>query len=210
MPQPPTSEPKGGLTKVGKNARLAVICFAVFFGMTGMAFAAVPLYKAFCQMTGFDGTTRRASVAPKVVLDRSVTVRFDANIRGLPWTFTPSQVKQEVKVGAQTLAHYKVTNNGKTAITGQAVFNVVPEQAGAHFQKIECFCFSEQTVQPGQTVEYPVIYFVDPEFATDPETRNTPEITLSYTFFPATDDQPAKTAALKAPQGLGERPRAGL
>lgn len=194
-----------------RNARTALVCVAVFAGMTGMAFAAVPFYKAFCEITGFDGTTRRAQAAPSQALDRTVTVRFDANVRdGLPWTFTPSQVKQEVRVGAQMLAHYKVTNYGKTPVTGQAVFNVVPEQAGSHFSKIECFCFTEQTVQPGETVEYPVIYFVDPEFATDPETRNTPEITLSYTFFPITDPAPAKTVARQASQALGERPRAGL
>jgi len=203
MSQPGASRPKS-------NLRLALICTAVFVGMTGAAFAAVPLYRAFCQLTGFDGVVRRASAAPDTVLDKTVTVRFDANIRGLDWTFTPSQVKQDVKIGAQTLAHYKVTNNGKTPVTAQAVFNVVPEQAGAYFQKLECFCFSEQTVQPGQTIEYPVIYFVDPEFATDPETRRMPEITLSYTFFPATDQTPAKTASLATAPSLGERPRAGL
>jgi cytochrome c oxidase assembly protein subunit 11 len=204
MPPVPTSSGR-------RNLRLALICVAVFVGMTGVAFASVPFYKAFCQLTGFDGTPQRADAAPKKALDRTVTVRFDANVRGgLPWTFTPSQVTQEVRIGAQTLAHYKVTNTGKTAVTGQAVFNVVPEQAGIHFTKIECFCFSEQTVQPGETVEYPVIYFIDPAFATDPDTRVTPEITLSYTFFPAEPSAPAKTVAAKPSQGLGEPPRAGL
>lgn len=189
---------------------MALICLAVFAGMTGMAFAAVPLYRAFCQATGYDGTVRRVATAPTQILDKTVTVRFDANVRDMPWTFTPSQVSQTVKIGAQNVAFYKVTNKGDKPITGQAAYNVVPETAGAHFRKLQCFCFSEQTIQPGETVEFPVVYFVDPEYATDPDTRRNAEITLSYTFFPV-KDQPGKQAAAKtASPGLGEPPRAGL
>ena len=196
--------------RIGKNGRLALICVAILVGMTGMAYAAVPLYRAFCNATGYDGTVTRAKAAPTKVLDQTVVVRFDANVRDMPWTFTPSQVSQTVKIGAQNLAFFKVTNNGDKAITGQASFNVVPETAGIHFQKLQCFCFSEQTIAAGQTVEFPVIYFVNPEYATDPETRRNPEITLSYTFFPVKDPQRQTAAANTTSPGLGEPPRAGL
>ncbi|HEX6858744.1 MAG TPA: cytochrome c oxidase assembly protein [Caulobacteraceae bacterium] len=166
------------------NARIAVICAVIFAGMVGAAYAAVPLYRAFCQVTGFDGTVRKAEAAPTKVLDQTVTVRFDANVRGMPWDFKPDQVSQEIRIGETSLAFFRVTNNGKTPITGRASYNVVPEQAGPYFQKLECFCFTEQTVQPGQTMDFPVVYFVDPQYASDPETKRGTEITLSYTFFP--------------------------
>jgi cytochrome c oxidase assembly protein subunit 11 len=196
--------------RISKNARLALACVVVFAGMTGMAFAAVPLYRAFCQATGYDGTVRRADKAPTQVLDRTISVRFDANVRDMPWDFTPDQVSQTVKLGAQNIAFYKVTNNGDKPITGQAVFNVVPEQAAAHFQKLQCFCFTEQTIGPHETVEFPVVYFVDPAYATDPETRRNAEVTLSYTFFPVKDAKPQAAASKTASPGLGEPPRAGL
>ncbi len=184
---PPTSDPVKSMAR--RNARLGAICAAVFVGMVGMAYASVPLYRAFCQLTGFDGTVRKADKAPEKVLDRKLTIRFDANVRDLPWTFKPDQVSQEVKIGDTGLAFYRVTNNGKTPITGRASYNVVPESAGAYFQKLECFCFIDQTLQPGQTVEFPVVYFVDPEFASDFETRGAQEVTLSYTFFPSTEEK---------------------
>ena len=171
-------------------ARTAVLCVLVLFGMTGAAFAAVPLYRAFCQVTGFDGTVRRADAAPKGALSRTVDVRFDANARGLPWTFKASQVSQTVKIGETSMAFYKVTNTGSEPVTGTAVYNVVPEAAGPHFRKIECFCFTEQTIKPGETVEYPVVYFVDPELVTDPDAKRIDEITLSYTFYPAKPTAP--------------------
>lgn len=172
-------------------ARTAAICAAVVCGMTGAAFAAVPLYRAFCQATGFDGTVRRADKAPGAALDRTVRVRFDANTRDLPWTFKTEQVSQQVKIGATSLAYFKVTNTGDQPTTGMASYNVVPEAAGPHFRKLQCFCFQAQTIAPGQTVEFPVIYFVDPELATDPESKRIDEITLSYTFFPAKPDKAA-------------------
>ena len=177
-----------------RNGRIALICAVVFAGMVGAAYAAVPLYRAFCQLTGFDGTVRKADAAPTQVLERTITIRFDANVRSLPWEFQPDQVSQEVRIGETGLAFFRVTNNGKTPITGRATYGVLPEQAGPYFQKLECFCFTEQTVQPGQTMEFPVVYFVDPRYATDPETKGGQEITLSYTFFPV-EDQRAEAAS---------------
>jgi len=182
-----------------RNRRVALICAVVFAGMVGAAYAAVPLYRAFCQATGFDGTVRKAATAPTQVLDRKVTVRFDANVRNLPWDFRPDQVSQEVKIGDTGLAFFRVTNNGKTPITGRASYNVVPEQAGLYFQKLECFCFTNQTVQPGSTMDFPVVYFVDPAYATDPETRGGDEITLSYTFFPVAGQRAEAASALGGP-----------
>jgi len=197
-----------------RNARLAIVCAAIFAGMVGAAYAAVPLYKMFCQVTGFDGTVRQAKAAPTRILARKVNVRFDANVRTLPWTFTAEQVSQEVQLGATGLAFFKVTNRGDKPMTGRASYNVVPEQAGPYFQKLECFCFSNQTIAPGQTVEFPVVYFVDPAYADDNETRGKSEITLSYTFFPAVDDGSAKkqTAATtpRIVQPLGGTPPRGL
>jgi len=174
-------------TPISRNARLGIICAAAFFGMVGVAYASVPLYRAFCQLTGFDGTVRKADAAPTKILDRKLTIRFDANVRDIPWSFAPEQVSQEVKIGDTGLAFYKVTNNGKEPITGRATYNVIPESAGLYFQKLECFCFTDQTIQPGQTMEFPVVYFVDPKFAEDFETKGTQEVTLSYTFFRSTE-----------------------
>lgn len=178
-----------------RNARVAVICAFTFVSMIGAAYAAVPLYRAFCQLTGFDGTTRRADAAPDTVLGKTLTVRFDANTRDLPWTFTALQPSQTVKIGETKLAFFKVTNHAKTPITARAVFNVVPEQAGVYFQKLECFCFTDQTIAAGATVEMPVLYFIDPKYAEDFDTKGKPEVTLSYTFFPSTT--PKRAAALK-------------
>lgn len=185
-----------------RNRNLGVVCAVGFFGMVGAAYAAVPIYRAFCQLTGFDGTTRRAEAASDTVLDRTVTVRFDANVRELPWTFTAEQTAQTARIGETKIALFKVSNTSDRPVTGRAVFNVVPEQAGPYFQKLECFCFTDQTIGAGQTVEMPVLYFVDPKYATDFETRGKTEITLSYTFFPAVDAAPQKTADAKTnPRG---------
>lgn len=178
-----------------RNAKVAAICGLAFFGMIGAAYAAVPIYRAFCQLTGFDGTTKRAEAAPTQVLAKTVTIRFDANVRGLPWTFEAEQTSQDAKIGETKLAHFRVTNNSDQAITGRATFNVVPEQAGPYFQKLQCFCFSDQTIGPRQTVDMPVLYFIDPEYASDFETKNKKEVTLSYTFFPSTDAPPAQAEA---------------
>lgn len=197
-----------------RNGRVALICAATFFGMVGAAYASVPLYKLFCQVTGFDGTVRRAEAKPTRILDRKITVRFDANIRELPWRFQALQPTQDIRIGDTGLAFFKVTNPSDKPITGRALYNVVPEQAGPYFQKLECFCFTSQTIQPGQTVEFPVVYFVDPQYADDPETKGKSEITLSYTFFPAVEgDKKGQVAAATTPrivEPLGGAPSRGL
>lgn len=176
-----------------RNKKVALICTGAFVFMIGAAYGAVPLYRAFCQLTGFDGTPRRASAAADRVLDRPLTIRFDANVRGgLPWTFTAEQTTQEIKLGETKVAFFKVRNNSDKPITARAVFNVTPESAGPYFQKLQCFCFTDQTVAAGATVDMPVLYYVDPKFADDIDTKGEPQVTLSYTFFPAVDGKQAQ------------------
>jgi cytochrome c oxidase assembly protein subunit 11 len=177
-----------------RNRNVAIVCSVVFLGMVGAAFAAVPAYRAFCQVTGYGGTIRRATSAPSETLERKLTVSFDTNIRGLPWTFAPEQRSQTMKIGETKIAVFKVTNNADHPITARALYNVTPDQAGAYFHKLQCFCFSDQTVGPHQTVEMPVLYFVDPKFADDINTKDVTDVTLSYTFFPATDVKSPKGA----------------
>ena len=171
-----------------RNARLAALCGVLFVVMVGAAFAAVPLYKAFCQATGFNGTVRRATKVDYVATGRTVVVHFNTNVHGLPWTFTPDVENQTTEIGQSKLAFFKVTNTGATALTGRAVYNVTPESVGAYFSKLQCFCFQAETIPAGKTVEFPVVYFVDPRFGTDDDTKGISQITLSYTFYPA---QPA-------------------
>ena len=184
-----------------RNVKVAVICAAAFFGMIGAAFASVPLYRAFCQVTGFDGATRRADAAADTVLDKTLTVRFDANVRDLPWTFTAEQTSQTVKIGETKLAFFKVRNNSDKPITARAVFNVVPQQAGPYFQKLQCFCFTDQTIAAGATVDMPVLYYIDPKYADDIDTKGKPEVTLSYTFFPSTEATQAEAPSTAAHGG---------
>jgi len=179
-----------------RNRRVGAICAAGFAAMVGAAYASVPLYKAFCQVTGYDGTVRKATAAPTEVLGKTLNIRFDANVRDLPWDFTALQTTQTVKIGETKVAVFRVTNHSDKAITGRAVFNVTPEQAGAYFEKLSCFCFTDQTIQAGQTVEMPVLYFVDPKYADDPDTKGKGEVTLSYTFYPAVDAKPAAKVAV--------------
>jgi cytochrome c oxidase assembly protein subunit 11 len=166
------------------NARIVIACVAVFAVMTGAAFAAVPLYRVFCQATGFAGTIPRAKVAPTTILNQKVTVSFDTNVRGLPWDFAPAQPRQTLRVGETGLAFFTVTNRSDQAITGRASYNVSPGQAGAYMRKLQCFCFSDQTIAARTTVKFPVLYFIDPGFASDPDTKGFTDIVLSYTFFP--------------------------
>ena len=185
----PSERAKSGQAR--RNRKVALICAAGFFGMVGAAYASVPLYRAFCQLTGFDGTVRRATAAPTTTSDAVVTVRFDANTRELPWEFRAEQVSQDVRLGETKLAFFKVVNSSDKPVTARATFNVVPEQAGPYFRKLQCFCFTDQTIGPRQSVDMPVLYFIDPKYAEDFETRGKKEVTLSYTFFPATDAAPA-------------------
>ncbi len=171
-----------------RNNRTGFIFLVVAIGMLGMGYAAVPLYRIFCQVTGIDGTTQRASeeqaAAVVAATGQHISVRFDGNVSGgLPWKFKPNQVKQDVVIGEKSLASYHAVNNSARPITGTAVFNVSPTQAGKYFNKIECFCFTEQTLKPGQEVEMPVIYYVDPAILDDPDARDVEQITLSYSFY---------------------------
>lgn len=156
----------------------------VTVGMAAMAWAAVPLYDLFCRVTGYGGTTQQATSASDTILERTVSVRFDASVaRGMPWTFKPVQQTQEIRIGETALAFYEAHNPTNRAVTGTASFNVTPLSMGSYFAKIDCFCFVEQTLQPGETVTMPVSYFVDPEMVTDSDTRGVHTVTLSYTFF---------------------------
>jgi len=153
--------------------------------MVGAAYAAVPLYRLFCQVTGFDGTPRIAIKAPDTVLEKTVTVRFDANVApGLPWRFEPVQNTMTVKIGENALAFYRATNTSGQPVTGTATYNILPEVAAVYFNKIQCFCFTEQVIEPGQTVEFPVSFFVDPQIVGDKDARAVTHVTVSYTFHP--------------------------
>ena len=175
--------------------RVAVMAGSVAVGMVGMAYAAVPLYQIFCQVTGFGGTTQRADASPEKPLDQKITVAFDANVNSsLSWEFVPVQHSQTIRIGEQKLAFYKATNTTSRPVTGTATFNVTPVGAGVYFSKIECFCFTEQTLQPGQSVDMPVSYFVDPDIVDDPDMKSVKTITLSYTFY-AVDEEPVKTSS---------------
>ena len=164
--------------------KTAAILSVIVIAMVGLAFASAPLYRAFCEATGFGGTTLRADKAPGAVAGE-VGVRFDANIHpGLPWRFEPEQQTVRIQPGAQTKIFYKAQNLSARPWTGQAVYNVSPDQVGKYFKKIQCFCFTEQTLKGGQAVDMPVIFIVDPKIKQDPDTRDVDEITLSYTFYP--------------------------
>jgi cytochrome c oxidase assembly protein subunit 11 len=167
-----------------KNARTAGIMALMVAGMLALAFASVPLYRMFCELTGFDGTPLRAENAPGAVAGQ-IGVRFDANInRDLPWRFEPVQETVRIAPGARTQILYRATNLTARTTTGSAVFNVSPEIAGQYFSKIECFCFSEQTLKGGESVDMPVVFYVDPRIREDQDTKHIDEITLSYTFYP--------------------------
>ncbi len=165
--------------------RTAMLLAAFALVMVGLGFASVPLYRMFCEATGFDGTTQRASGVSTHVAAGSVEVRFDANhVPTIPWSFTPEKTEQVVRLGERQIAFFTATNHARYPVTGRATYNVTPTQAGGYFAKIQCFCFTQQTLQPGQTVRMPVIFYVDPAFAKDPDARDIQAITLSYTFYP--------------------------
>jgi cytochrome c oxidase assembly protein subunit 11 len=167
-----------------RNTRTALLMALIVAAMIGLAFASVPLYRMFCQFTGFDGTPQRAERAPGAVAGQ-VGVRFDANVHpGLPWRFEPEQTTVRVQPGAKTQIFYRAQNLSARKITGQAVFNVSPDQVGKYFKKIACFCFTEQTLKAGEAKDMPVVFFVDPAIKKDPDTKDIDEITLSYTFYP--------------------------
>ena len=169
------------IARTTRTALFAVlgICF-----MTGLAFASVPLYRLFCAATGLNGTTQRGLAAPGGV-HRRIRIDFDANTGPhLPWRFAPEQGSETVEVGARDMAFFTATNRAAVPITGTATYNVTPYQAGKYFTKIQCFCFTQQTLKPGETARMPVIFFVDPKILDDPDTKDVETITLSYTFYP--------------------------
>ena len=172
------------------NNRLLFIVAVVVAGMVGLAYASVPLYKLFCQVTGFGGTTQVADQAPDQVLVSAapLNVRLDANVNPqLNWSFVPVDAEVNLKPGEEVIALYRATNTGTEPSTGTATFNVTPQKAGPYFMKIECFCFTEQTLQPGESVDMPVRFFLDSEITSDINTADIDEIVLSYTFFKAMD-----------------------
>jgi cytochrome c oxidase assembly protein subunit 11 len=187
-----------------RHSILALSLVGLVAGMVGLSFASVPLYRMFCQVTGYGGTPQRAEKAPGEVLDRTITIRFDGNVdHALPWTFAPVQQTMDVKIGETALAFFKASNNSSAPVTGRAIFNVAPELAGRYFTKIECFCFKVQTLAAGQTVEMPVTFFVDPKIVEDEDTKDISEITLSYTFYRSVD--PNAPAAAATPEGDGSK-----
>lgn len=177
-----------------RNLVTASMVVCTVLGMIGLSYAAVPLYQLFCQVTGFGGTIQRADNPSNVVLDKKIRIRFDANIsKDLDWNFRPAQYTTEVKLGENTLAFYQATNTGDKPLSGEATFKVLPEVVGGYFYKVECFCFTEQKLDPNQSVDMPVSFFIDPEILKDEDTKHIQEITLSYTFFPLEKTAQAET-----------------
>lgn len=186
---------------MGQN-RTAILLVGVALGMASLSFAAVPFYGWFCRVTGFAGTTQVASTAPDDILDQTVIVRFDGSTdRGMPWEFHPVQSKMTVRIGENVLAYYEAYNPTDRVVAGTASYNVTPDAAGGFFNKIACFCFTEQVLKPGERVQMPVNFFVDPAIVQDEEGKFVHEITLSYTFYETPLPEPQ--AALAAPAGTG-------
>ncbi|HEY0628554.1 MAG TPA: cytochrome c oxidase assembly protein [Sphingomicrobium sp.] len=174
------------MTSLAQKNRSVGIKAALFgLAMLGLAFASVPLYRIFCQVTGFGGTTMKAEGPAPGAVAGEIGVRFDSNISpALPWKFEPEQATVRIHPGARTTIYYKASNYTARRTMGTATFNVTPTQAGQYFSKIECFCFTEQVLKGGESVRMPVVFYVDPKIATDPDTAHIDEITLSYTFYP--------------------------
>jgi len=184
------------------NRLVAGICVGVFTGMVGLAYASVPLYDLFCRVTGYGGTTQRVEQYSDTILDRKITVRFDANVSGgLPWKFEPEQRDVTMRIGETTQIAYRAENLFTAPTGGRASFNVTPELAGGYFNKVECFCFTDTTLKPGETLDMPVVFYIDPDIVNLPEFKNMRNITLSYTFFPI--DAPKPVAV--APEGKDGR-----
>lgn len=186
-----------------KNTKTLLTVFAVVIGMVGLAFASVPLYNLFCRVTGYGGTTMVSEALPENVLERKVTIRFDANTsRNMPWDFRPEKHEESVKLGQQGLIAFLAKNRDAKPTAGTAIYNVTPNKAGKYFQKIQCFCFDEQILQPGEKMQMPVLFYIDPKMAEDPNMDDVKTITLSYTFFPAESEE--LDQALEAFYNAGE------
>ena len=186
-----------------RNRRVGIVMASVAAGMVGLSFAAVPLYDLFCRVTGYNGTVQRGLAAPGAT-DRTITVRFAAQTdRSLPWRFQPEQTAMTVRLGEEGLAFYSAANRAETPVTGISVYNVTPEKVGRYFHKVACFCFDEQTLTPGQRVDMPVTFWVDPRIADDPNTRDVTTITLSYTFYRTIEDAQRAGALASAGPHVG-------
>lgn len=182
------------------NRTVAIACVSFFVCMVGAAYASVPLYRLFCQVTGYGGTTQRVDQYSDTILDKTMKVRFDANTsNGLPWDFKPVQREVSLRIGETLMIKYEAQNLFDQPTYGRASFNVAPARAGAYFNKVECFCFTDTTLQPGESMEMPVVFFIDPEIVNDPDLKDVKTITLSYTFFPI--DKPVPVANAKAVLG---------
>ncbi|MGL4199370.1 MAG: cytochrome c oxidase assembly protein [Allorhizobium sp.] len=185
-----------------RNIGVATACVVFVGGMVGMAYAAVPLYQLFCQVTGYGGTTQRVEQVSSVVLDRTINVTFDANVSpGLNWDFKAVDKQVSPKIGETVQITYTATNNSSEPVSGEAIFNVTPGEAGAYFNKVQCFCFTKTTLQPGETLEMPVVFFVDPAIVEAEETKGIGTITLSYTFYPRDDQEPVAALSVEEENG---------
>ena len=193
-----------GRNPLARQHRLIALCCGAFvLSMVGAAYAAVPLYSLFCKVTGYAGTTRVAAQAPGRTLDRQFDISFDSNInRELPWTFVPEARRVTVKAGEVKTIYYRITNTSQRETTGVAAYNVTPMETGAFFSKIQCFCFTEQKLGPGQSLELPVVFFVDPAVGDNKALDDVREITLSYTYYPAKRPATPVAAATPSPQNL--------
>ena len=192
MTEPTHNKPSLKKPRLTRDAIVAGACGLVVAFMVGASYAAVPLYDWFCRATGFNGTTQVATSAPATApLGRTIAVRFDSNVSGgLPWKFTPEKTEINVRIGEVVTVFYTVTNQAARTTAGVAAYNVAPLTVGSYFQKINCFCFTEQTMAPGETREMPVVFYVDPALAADAENDGLNTITLSYTFYPVRDTAP--------------------
>ncbi len=174
------------MRKVNRNDKVLLMCVGVLVGMIGLTYASVPLYRIFCQVTGYAGTPKTYAEASQVVTDQVMEVRFDANTgQGLAWDFKPEQVSMNVRLGENNVAQFRAHNWSSRPIVGTATFNITPVKAAQYFNKVQCFCFTRQELKPGESADLGVSFFVDPAIATDPETKDVTAVTLSYTFFPA-------------------------
>jgi cytochrome c oxidase assembly protein subunit 11 len=195
------TQPPPPSRKTGRDLMIAFACGGFVAMMIGVSYAAVPLYSWFCRTTGFGGTTQVSHAAPGEVTGRTVTVRFDSNVApGLPWAFEPERRTIDVKLGEVVTVYYSVTNQTARVTTGQAGYNVTPPTIGRYFEKINCFCFTEQTMKPGEKRDMAVVFYVDPKLAADTEQDTLNNITLSYTFYPAaTPEQPVAASVPSLP-----------
>ena len=196
-----------------RNRRVGLIALGIALAMLGLGYASVPLYRMFCQVTGYGGTPRRATEALADTVKpsgKTISIRFDANVdRTMPWAFRPQQVTEDAQLGERRMAIFIARNDSDRPITGQASYNIEPEQAASYFNKVQCFCFTEQTLAPHQEVSMPVVFYVDPKIADDPDTSDVGQITLSYTFHEIGGGAPAAIAARTPDAKALDRARTG-